>query len=270
MNVNFMDADYMKKFSLHGKTAAVTGGLGLLGRQVSLALAQAGAKVLVLDIDDQKGEEFVQNCMQKNLNATYIPFNITDINNIDVAVGGIFKNYGCISVWVNAAYPRTKIWGEWISDTSTENWQKNVDMQMNSYCLTSRAIAELMKENNIKGSIINYGSTYGVVGPDFEIYKGTNMTNGGIYAAIKGGIINFCRYAASYYGPFGIRVNCLCPGGVFDNQNPLFVNNYSKRTPLRRMANPDEIASATLFLASDAASYVTGATFMVDGGWTCI
>ena len=127
-----------------------------------------------------------------------------------------------------------------------------------------------MKKNNIKGSIINYGSTYGVVGPDFEIYAGTDMDNEGTYAAIKGGVINFSRFAASYYGKYGIRVNCLCPGGVFDNQNKVFLKNYEMRTPLRRMANADEIASATLFLSSDAASYITGAIFMVDGGWTCI
>jgi NAD(P)-dependent dehydrogenase (short-subunit alcohol dehydrogenase family) len=119
-------------------------------------------------------------------------------------------------------------------------------------------------------SIINVSSIYGVVAPDFEIYSGTDMTSAAPYSAIKAGIINFSRYAASYYGKYGIRVNSICPGGVFDNQNKIFIENYSKRTPLGRLAKTAEIAAPILFLASDAASYITGATVMVDGGWTCI
>ncbi|MFC2136517.1 SDR family oxidoreductase, partial [Bacteroidota bacterium] len=171
---------------------------------------------------------------------------------------------------INVAYPRTNDWGLNIKDVKPSSWQKNVDMHMNSYCISTRAVAELMKENKIKGTIVNFSSTYGVVGPDFEIYEGTGMDNEGTYAAIKGGITNFSRFCASNYGPYGVRINSICPGGVFDNQNKKFLNNYAKRTPLRRMADADEIASVTLFLVSDAASYITGATIMVDGGWTAI
>ena len=182
----------------------------------------------------------------------------------------IFLEEGKIDVMVNMAYPRTDDWLDKLEDVKIESWQKNVDIQMNSYCLLTREVAELMKENSIKGSIINCGSTYGVVGPDFNIYEGTELTSPAAYAAIKGGVINFSRYAASYYGKYGIRINCLCPGGIFNNQNETFVKNYEKKTPLRRMGKPDDIAPAVLFLASDAASYVTGAIIMIDGGWTCI
>jgi NAD(P)-dependent dehydrogenase (short-subunit alcohol dehydrogenase family) len=90
------------------------------------------------------------------------------------------------------------------------------------------------------------------------------------YSAIKGGIINYCRYLASYFGKDGIRVNSICPGGVFDNQNEIFLNSYRRKTPLKRMAKPEDIAGVVLFLASDLALYVTGATVMVDGGWTAV
>ena len=125
-------------------------------------------------------------------------------------------------------------------------------------------------KNHKKGSLINFGSTYGVRGNDFNIYSGTDMTSPIAYSAIKGGIINLTRYLASYFGVDNIRINNVCPGGIIDGQDPQFVKNYSKRVPLKRMGKPDEIASTVLFLASDAASYITGATIMVDGGWTAI
>ncbi len=262
--------DYVNKFKLDDKTAAVAGGLGLIGKEVSISLAQAGAKVIVLDINRKIGEKFEKECVKEKLQVKYIYFDLSNIKNLDKDISEIFTKEGPVHIWVNVAYPKTKDFGNRIENVDASCWQENVDIHMNSYCLSTRSIAELMKKQKIKGSIINYGSIYGVGGPDFEIYEGTDMTNEGTAAAIKGGIINFSRYAASNYGKYGIRVNCLCPGGVFDNQNKIFVKNYEKRTPLRRMASPDEIASATLFLASDASSYVTGATFMVDGGWTCI
>ena len=132
----------------------------------------------------------------------------------------------------------------------------------------ARDVAELMKVNGVKGNIITVGSIYGMVGPDFGVYSGTEMTMPAAYSAIKGGIINYSRYLATYYGDAGIRVNCICPGGVYNNQDSEFVRKYSERTPLGRMAKPEEIASSVLFLASDASSYVHGETFLVDGGWT--
>lgn len=263
-------ANYMNKFRLDGQVAVVCGGLGLIGKEVSLALAQAGAKVLVLDIDEEKGVNFADECSKQGLNVKFIYFNIGQTSDFDITIPKLFAEQGPFNVWVNVAYPRTEDWGKKLEHTKASSWQKNVDLQMNSYCLTTREVAELMKKHNIQGNIINFGSTYGVVSPDFEVYSGTDMTSDATYAAIKGGIIQFSRYAASYYGKYGIRFNCLCPGGVFDNQNDLFHEQYKKRTPLRRMAKAEEIASATLFLASDASSYITGSTFMVDGGWTCI
>jgi len=124
-----------------------------------------------------------------------------------------------------------------------------------------------MKQNG-GGSIINLASTYGVVAPDFSIYEGTAMTMPAAYSAIKGGIITFTKYLAIYYAPYKVRVNAISPGGVFDNQDPSFVEHYGKRTPLGRMARPAEIVGGAVYLASDASSYVTGHNLMIDGGWT--
>ena len=120
------------------------------------------------------------------------------------------------------------------------------------------------------GSIVNIASIYGSVGPDFTIYLGTNMTMPAGYAAIKGGLINLTRYMASYFGPDKIRINSVSPGGIFDNQNINFVENYEKKVPLRRMGTPQDIAPSVSFLLSDESKYITGQDLIVDGGWTAI
>lgn len=259
----------MEKFSLNGQTAFVTGGLGLLGTEVVKAFAEAGAKVVILDINVQKGREFESQLKDEGKNVSFETFDITDLENLDEKIDTLNKKYGRLDVWVNAAYPRTDDWGKKVEDLSLQSWQKNVDMHLNSYSWVSRKVCLVMNEQK-EGSLINFGSIYGVVGNNFSVYEGTSLSSPMAYSAIKGGIANLGRYLASYFGEFNVRVNTICPGGIFDSQNEIFVKNYCKQTPLKRMGKPEEIASAVLFLASDAASYITGTTLMVDGGWTAI
>ena len=128
-----------------------------------------------------------------------------------------------------------------------------------------------MVKSKKKGTIVQLSSIYGIVGQDLSIYLGTDMKESMSYSVIKGGINNLTRQMSSFYGKFNIRVNSLCPGGVKDiSQNKLFIKSYNKKVPLKRLAQPSEIAMAALFLSSDASSYITGTMFMVDGGWTSI
>ena len=120
------------------------------------------------------------------------------------------------------------------------------------------------------GSIINIGSIYGVVGPDFNVYENTELTMPAAYSAIKGGVINFTRYLASYYGKDNIRVNCVSPGGIFNNQTTEFVKNYEYKVPMKRMGNPEDISPAVSFLLSDDSTYITGQNLTIDGGWIAI
>lgn len=262
-------SDYLKMFLLKGKVAFVTGGVGLIGTEITKALADAGAKVIILDIDQKKAEKVKKELKGKGKEVEVEIFDITNLFEIDKNIDNLHKKYGKIDVWVNAAYPRTSDWGSKIEDISIDSWQKNVDMHLNSYSWISRKVCLIMKKQK-GGSLINFGSIYGVVGNNFTIYEGTEINPPMAYPAIKGGIINLSRYLASYFGKYNVRVNTLCPGGIFDNQNKIFVKKYEDNTPLKRMGEPEEIASAVLFLASDASSYITGTTLMVDGGWTAI
>lgn len=260
---------YLKKFSLEGKIAFVTGGAGLIGTEVTRILAEAGGKVIILDIDLDKARKLQQQLKKEGLKVEYKMFDVTNLSQLNHAIDDLLREYGSIDIWVNSAYPRTTDWGNKVEDLKLESWQKNIDIHLNSYSWISRKVCLVMKKQE-GGSLINFGSIYGIVGNDFTIYEGTDLNPPMAYSAIKAGIINLGRYLASYFGKYNVRVNTICPGGIFDNQNFSFVKNYEKRTPLKRMGKPGDLAGPVLFLASDASSYVTGITLMVDGGWTAI
>jgi NAD(P)-dependent dehydrogenase (short-subunit alcohol dehydrogenase family) len=114
------------------------------------------------------------------------------------------------------------------------------------------------------------GSIYGLVGNDPSLYEDTKIYPSAVYAAVKGGIVNFTRFAAARYGTYNIRLNTICPGGIEDRQDPKFISNYSKRVPMGRMGKPEDLVGAAVFLLSEASQYVTGSTLVVDGGWTAI
>jgi len=261
-------SSYLDKFSLQNKTAFVNGGAGLIGSEVAKALAEAGAKVVILDINKDKGNE-LQRILSKEGEVVFEVFDATDLENIDRNIDLLNEKYGNIDVWVNASFPRTQDWGEKLENIPLASFEKNVDMHLKSYAWISRKVCLIMKEQK-QGSLINFGSIYGVVGANFNIYEGTEMTSAFAYSAIKGGIVNLSKYLASYFGSSNVRVNTVCPGGIFDNQDETFVKAYSKQAPLKRMGKPEEIASVVLFLASDAASYITGTAIMIDGGWTAV
>jgi len=253
---------YKDLFNLSGKTALVTGGAGLIGREIVKALHEFGATAYIADVQKDKVTELLNNKRIK-----YVHLDITSEESIAKAVDGIVKDSGNIDIFVNSAYPRTHNWGLKFENIPLEAWKQNVDNQLGGFFCCCQKVAEIMRARG-GGSIINLGSTYGVVAPDFSIYEGTEMTMPAAYAAIKGGTIAFTRYLATYYAQYNIRANTISPGGILDNQTPAFVEKYSRKTPLGRMGKPEDIAGAVVFLASDASSYVTGHNLLVDGGWT--
>jgi NAD(P)-dependent dehydrogenase (short-subunit alcohol dehydrogenase family) len=246
-------------FSLSGRVIAITGGQGLIGGAVAQAVRASGARVLALDIATAQSSDGIEAEV----------FDITDIEQRTERLADLEARHGRIAGWVNCAYPRTADWALKLEDIPAASWQMNIDRHLNAYCLWSSTVAEHMASHG-GGSIVNLASIYGMVGPDFTVYKGTQMTMPAAYAAIKGGVIAYGRYLSSYFGNAGVRVNTVSPGGVFDNQAESFVQRYNQRLPLGRMAKVNEIAWPIVFLLSDASSYVTGENLAVDGGWTAI
>ncbi len=249
-------------FDCTGKVAVVTGGCGLIGSEIVRGLVAFGARVVIADTDVKKSES-----LAARTGATAHFFNIKKTEAIESSFKKIKTRMGKIDILVNCAYPRTADWNARCEDVRPASWKINVDGHLGGYFFASRAAAEVMKKQG-GGTIINFASIYGVVAPDFDLYKGLASTMPAAYSAIKGGVIAFTKYLATYYASSGVRANVISPGGVLDGQSPSFVKCYVKRTPLGRMGTPRDMVGPVVFLASDASSYVTGANILVDGGWT--
>jgi NAD(P)-dependent dehydrogenase (short-subunit alcohol dehydrogenase family) len=263
-NVQRKLAHLDKLFDLSGRTALVTGGGGLYGRPISTALAEAGAHVVIASRGVSRCEELAAELRHMGLQASGAQLDLADEASIDRLTEELGARFGRIDILVNAAVHRQ---GLDTKRTDSADWQATSRVNSLGLFLITKACLELMLPNS-SGSIINIASIYGVVGPDFPIYGATGMTSPAFYSYDKGGMIAFTRYLACEYGPNGIRVNSISPGGLFDEQPEEFIRNYTARTPLGRMASADDIKGAVVFLASDASAYVTGTNLMVDGGWT--
>tara|TARA_Y100001958_G_C21211361_1_gene537064 strand:+ start:614 stop:1351 length:738 start_codon:yes stop_codon:yes gene_type:complete len=242
--------------SLKNKTIIVTGGNGLIGKQIIYDIIKEGGVPISVDINILDDEDYIQEYCD-----------ITSEDSVKKIILKIIKKYKKIDGLVNNAYPRTADWGNLFEDIKFQSWRKNIDLQLNSVFILLQYVLNVMKKQN-HGSIINMASIYGFKSPDFSIYNGTNMTTPAAYSAIKGGIINLTRYLSSYYGKYSININSISPGGVFNDQNKIFINNYIKKVPLGRMCKPEDISSLVVFLMSDKSSYITGENIVVDGGFT--
>jgi NAD(P)-dependent dehydrogenase (short-subunit alcohol dehydrogenase family) len=267
----------MESFNLKGKTAIVTGACGLLGKNHCEALSEMGASVIVADLDITTAQVFAKNLGRKH---TGIYLDVSSKKSVEDACKEVLSEYETIDILVNNAAindmfenPTLAAEQSKFENYPLEMWQKSLDVNITGVFLCSQVFGAVMAQKG-KGSIINIASTYGIVGPDQSIYRNENgeqiFYKSASYPATKGAVINFTRFLAAYWGSKGVRVNCLSPGGVENNQNDWFVKNYSAKTPLGRMAEPTDYKGAVVFLASDASAYMTGANLIVDGGWTTI
>jgi len=243
---------------LENKIILVTGGSGLLGKSFIEDINKKGGIAINLDINN------INDIDNNTLN-----LDVTCDKSIKESLDLIMNKYSRIDGLVNNAYPRTLDWGNKFEDIKTKSFSDNVDMQLSRIFAISKPVLDIMKKQK-SGSLVHIASIYGIVGNDFSVYENTELTSPAAYSAIKGGLINFSRYLASYFGKYNLRSNCVSPGGVFNNQNKTFVGQYSQKVPLKRMANPNDIAPTVSFLLSSESNYITGQNIAVDGGWTAI
>jgi 2-deoxy-D-gluconate 3-dehydrogenase len=268
----------MDKFSLAGRTALVTGGAGLLGRQFTRALGEAGANVVVADLDLAQAQKQADALQTAGISALAVEVNVTDPDSAAAMVGQAVDRFGSLDVIVNSAALDPKFDPENLGSQSAnafetyplESWKQAIDVNLTGMFLACQAAARQMLAQEY-GVIINICSTYGLVGPDQRLYErpdGPRQYKPVYYTVSKAGVLGLTKYLATYYAGKPIRVNALTPGGVFNQHDETFLKAYSSRTVIGRMANPDEMTGAIVFLASEASSYMTGANLVVDGGWT--
>ncbi|HTR77352.1 MAG TPA: SDR family oxidoreductase [Gemmatimonadaceae bacterium] len=269
----------MNTGSLEGRVAVVTGAAGLLGRQHAMALSEAGARVVLTDLDEDQLDAAVHEVAAVGGPAPRgILADVTDPATIHTLRDWVLSRWQRLDILVNNAAlndkvesPRLEVEASKFEHYPLAQWRRMMDVNVTGVFLPSQILGCEMAARG-SGSIINVASTYGLVGPDPSLYIRADGTPGFVksaaYPASKGAVLAFTRFLAAYWGHAGVRVNALVPGGVENGQDDHFRETYSKRTPLGRMAGPHDYRGAIVFLAGDSSSYMTGATLVVDGGFT--
>lgn len=257
----------MDLFRLDSKVALVTGGAGQYGLPISTALAEAGAKVIIAARDLARCEQAAQELRSQGLDVIAMKLDLSEEASILELKDQILGECGKLDILFNNAVARE---GGAVDKQTREQWDFTMKVNSTGLFLSSKIFGNEMAKRRT-GTIVNIASIYGVVGPHFAFYEGTEIKQPADYAFSKGGMISLTRYLASFYAQFNVRVNCISPGGYYTGTQPQsFLKAYYQHTPLGRMANDDDIKGCAVFLASEAASYVTGHNLLVDGGWTAI
>ena len=267
---------YRQLFDLTGRVAVVTGAVGILGRRFSAGLADHGASVAVVDLDETATRAFARDLQDSfGTKCIGIAADIADPSAVRAMADTIENRLGPIDVLHNNAQAVRRDPERYFASVENfdlDTWRAIMSVNLDGAFLVAQDIGTRMAKRG-RGSIIQTASIYGVVGPDQRIYEGSEylgrpINTPPVYSASKAGIIGLTRYLATYWGPHGVRVNTLTPGGVSSGQNEEFDRRYSERVPLGRMAEPDDLVGGLIFLASDASRYVNGQNLIVDGGLT--
>lgn len=250
-------------FSLAGRIILLTGGAGLYGRGLAAQLAAAGATLILASRNVEALEKVVaeERALGRTVHAR--PLDQAEESSILRLRDSVLAEFGRIDGLVNNAVARPMK----TADAPLADWEASMKTNATGLFALTRAFGDAMAAHGA-GSIVNIGSIQGMVGPDNSLYEGLNMHAIPDYFFHKAGMVNLTRFFAAHYGPRGVRVNCLSPGGFLSGQHPTFVERYSNATFLRRMADEQDLGGPVIFLLSDAARYVTGVNLPVDGGYT--
>jgi len=269
-------------FSLKNKVIVLFGGNGYLGKNFCKALLENDAILYSCDINTSQDPVIVD--LQEKYGERYYLKNVNAANKEELLAlkNELLEKYHRVDVLINSTTSKGNDFYLPFEEVSLEGWEIGLKGNLTVPFLTIQAFIPAMRQQR-SGSIINISSIYGILGNDQSIYKGSNLHeiyvkdspnikqiySHGVYNAAKGGLVNFTRYLAAYYGKYNVRINTITPGGIYyPLENKTFNKKYSAKVPLGRKANPDEINGALVFLASEASSYITGHNLIVDGGYS--
>ncbi len=264
-------------FDLGGRVAIITGGAGLLGREYAKSLCDAGATVVVADVNGDAARRLADELAAGGQSALAVETDVASRSSVLAMVERTLAAYGRIDILVNNAALDPKFDRSHpgdrhaFEDFPLDQWNRGVAVNLTGMFLCAQAVAHTMLAQG-RGVIVNVSSTYGLVGPDQRLYEepegAPRVYKPVVYSVTKSAVLGLTRYLAAYWAGRNIRVNTLTPGGVFNDHDEGFARRYSAKTMLGRMATRSEYCGALLFLVSDASSYMTGANLIVDGGWT--
>jgi NAD(P)-dependent dehydrogenase (short-subunit alcohol dehydrogenase family) len=274
------NSKFRSNFDLTNKWAVISGGAGLLGKQHSIALLELNANVVLIDLDLQRLNT-VKTELQKRFTNQKVLIFAADISNeksiLEIQSELITNKYK-VSILINNAAINPKYVNSVkrnnlsrVESFSLEDWDLQLNVGLKGAFICSKIFGSNMAKDN-GGVIVNIASDLSVIAPDQRIYlnerfdKDSQPVKPVTYSVIKSGLIGMTKYLSTYWNSSNVRVNALSPGGVFEDQDPLFVSKLTKLIPLGRMANVDEYRSAIQFLCSDASSYMTGQNLVIDGG----
>ena len=269
------DFDYRSLFDLKNRVAIVTGGAGALGETFVYGLLNHRAKVVIVDIDEERGKS-LENKIREDTKGEilFCPADVSDENAMANVLDQTVAAFGGVDILINNAAAPVGVPEEFFEkfeDYKLSEWRRQMEVSLDGMFIAAKETVKCMKKQNRGGSIVQISSIYGVLSSDERIYEGAlyrgNYINNPIsYSTAKAGVLGMTRWMACNLAKYKIRVNSIAPGGVNTGENETFKKRYGDRVPMTRMANKNEIVGGVLYLASDASSYVTGQCLNIDGG----
>lgn len=262
------DINFKQKFDLTNRVIVISGGCGLIGRAFCEAVAQFGGNVVVADIAAANPAEMAAGLqLRNNIKCIGIELEVENKASVNKLKEAVLAEFGKIDGLVTGHQNKSHLIFEPFEEVKEENWDKVVEVNLKGTFLLCQIIGSHMA-NSGGGAIVNIPSTYSVVAPNQNLYKGTKMGCPAPYSASKGGIDALSQYLATYWAAKHVRVNMITPHGVWNNHEEKFEQNFAQFSPMQRMSYNHEVAPALVYLLSDASSYVTGNNMLVEGGWT--
>lgn len=257
-------------FNLEGRKALVVGACGNIGRSLCKGLAAQGADIVIADLHDEACLALTKE-LESSYSGRYMPApgdcstedGIQAVMHVCDTLGPLQIVIHCIG-WISSV--PIPGYAQAFEEQSIETWELALKVNLTSAFILAKNVYDRLDQSGI-ASVIFLSSIYGSLGPDWSLYENTAMGNPLAYGASKGGLQQLMRYLATLWAP-AVRVNCVSPGGIQHGQPEGFVSRYEQRTPMQRMGTPEDIVGPVIFLASEAAGYVTGQNILVDGGWS--